>query len=162
MSTVVGAFASDAALRTALPRLHDAGFVAVETYTPMAPDGGGSLLPLAVLIGGLAGAAGGFLLQVYADTVSYPMNIGGRPDFSWPAFVPIAFELGVLSAMLTGLIGLLVATRLPRLHDPIDASALLPRASFDRWCVAIRTDDTEQARRLLWRCNASAVEDLGT
>lgn len=160
MTTVLGAFQSEQAFKAALPRLHEAGFVAVETYTPVAPGDEGSVLPLVILIAGVAGAAAGFLMQAYADGVAYPLNIGGRPDFSWPAFVPIAFEIGVLSAVVAGVVGFLVANRMPQLYDPIDEATLLRRATTDRWCIAIRTEQPAEARRALWRFAAQDVEVL--
>jgi hypothetical protein len=87
MKTVVASFASEAGLVEALPRLRGLGVV--ETYTPKAlEDDQASILPLVVLVGGLVGTAGGFVMQVYANVIGYPLDAGGRPEFSWPAFVP--------------------------------------------------------------------------
>lgn len=160
MTTVLGAFTSDDALKAALPRLHQAGFHEVETYTPTALEEGPSILPLVILIGGVLGVAAGFGMQAYADMVSYPLNIGGRPNLSWPAFVPIAFEIGVMSAMIAGFLGYFVVNRLPHLYDPIDEAHLIRHASTDRWCVAVRTDHPADARRMLWRLAAHDVEEL--
>jgi hypothetical protein len=159
MKTVVASFASEAGLVDALPRLRALG--AVETYTPTAlEDDQPSILPLVVLVAGLVGAAGGFGMEVYANVIAYPVDIGGRPGFSWPAFVPIAFEIGVLSAVLAGFIGFLVANGLPLLYDPVDEASLMRGATRDRWCVAIRTEAPDRAHALLRDLAADAVEEL--
>jgi hypothetical protein len=159
MKTLVASFASEAGLVAALPGLRSLG--AVETYTPKAlHDDRPSILPLVVLVGGLAGAAGGFGMQVYANMIGYPVDIGGRPEFSWPAFIPIAFEIGVLSAVLAGFIAFLVVNRLPRLYDPVDEAGLMRGATRDRWCVAIRTELPDLARALLRDLSADQVEEL--
>jgi len=159
MKTVVASFASESGLVDALPRLRSLGMV--ETYTPKAlEEGQPSILPLVVLIAGLAGTAGGFLMEVYANTIGYPVDIGGRPEFSWPAFVPVAFEIGVLSAVLGGFIAFLVVNRLPHLYDPVDEAILMRGATRDRWCVSIRTEAPDQAHAVLRDLSADQVEEL--
>jgi hypothetical protein len=118
MTLIVASFTSETGLTEALPRLRGLG--AVETYTPQALPGDDrpSILPLIVVIAGLLGAGAGFAMQVYANTISYPVNIGGRPAFSWPAFVPIAFEIGVLAAMLAGFFGYFWSTDCPTSTTP--------------------------------------------
>jgi hypothetical protein len=159
MKTLVASFESEHGLMDALPRLRDLG--AIETYTPKALEGEQppSILPLVVLIAGFIGVGLGFGMQVYANAVSYPVDIGGRPDFSWPAFVPIAFEIGVLTAIAAGFVGYLVVNRLPHLYDPVDEAMLMRGATRDRWCVALRTDTPDKAHDLL-RSLSADVEEL--
>ena len=159
MRTLVASFGSEAGLVAALPRLRDLG--AVETYTPKAlQDDTPSVLPLVVLTSGFLGAGAGFVMQSYANIVGYPVDIGGRPEFSWPAFVPIAFEIGVLFAVLGGFIGFLVVNRLPRLYDPVDEADLLRGALRDRWCLAIRTEAPERTHEVLRSLSVEQVEEL--
>jgi Protein of unknown function (DUF3341) len=160
MTRIVASFDTETGLIAALPQLRSLG--SVETYTPKALSGDhrASVLPLVVLIAGIVGAGLGFAMQVYANTVGYPVDIGGRPGFSWPAFVPIAFEIGVLSAMLAGFFGYLVVNRLPHLYDPVDEAMLMRGASRDRWCVCICTDERDQTHDLLRGLAAKQVEDV--
>ena len=81
-----------------------------------------------VLVAGLLGAVGGFCLQSLCRRRSAIRSISAvGPNLSWPAFIPIAFEIGVLVAVLAGFVGFLVVNRLPRLYDPVDECAATAR-----------------------------------
>jgi hypothetical protein len=159
MSGVLAAFDTEHALRAALVPLRAAGFDEIETYTPRALEEGPSILPSLVLLGGVLGGIASFALQSYADVFAYPLDIGGRPELSWPAFIPIAFENGILVAIATGFFGYFIVNRMPRLYEPIDESPLMRRATRDLWCVAIRTSDPK-ARDMLRSLSPLRIEDL--
>ena len=160
MSGVLAGFADADALRAALARLRAAGLGALETYTPQPLEEGPSWIPLAVFVAGVLGMAASLFLQTYANVWAYPLDIGGRPPFSWPSFIPIALENGILAAMGTGFFGYLIANRLPRLYEPIDECLTMRRAMCDMWCIAVRTNDTELAWRILHDCAADRIESL--
>ncbi len=138
-------FPTEESFRAGMRSLQKAGCVQLEAYTPYPVEP--SVLPAAatpmawiMFIAGAAGAAGGFFLQWYAAR-DYPLNVGGRPLNSWPAFVPITFELMVLTAALTGVMALFILTGLPRLHHPVFADPRFKRASQDRFFICIRATD---------------------
>jgi hypothetical protein len=160
MAGLLVAFASEHELRAALDRLHAASLGEIETYTPRPIETGTSIVPSLVLAGGVLGTIASFCLQSYATTIAYPLNVGGRPDLSWPSFIPIAFENGVLVAVLVGFIGYLAVNRLPRLYDPVDECAALRRAMRDHWCLSISTEHPERVRALLHDAPPLTVEAL--
>jgi hypothetical protein len=163
MNRLLAGFDSSQGLQQALERLREAGIDVLETYTP-GPVGtqvGGSTLPLAMCAAGMAGFVGCCVLMTYADVVAYPLNIGGRPAFAWPAFVPIAFEVGALCAMVAGFFGYFMVCRMPQLYDPVDECDSVRRASRDGWFVAIATGDPEstaQARAVLDALQPTSIE----
>ena len=164
MKALLVEFESQATLHEARARLDAAGITGIETYTPMPPDEepSRSPLPLCMFVAGMLGFAGFFALMAYANMHAYPTNYGGRPNFSWPAFVPIAFELGVLCAMAAGFIGYFLVCRLPHLYDPVDECQAFGRASRDGWFLSIGDPDAAQlraAQRLLASLSPTSIEE---
>jgi hypothetical protein len=141
-------FASVPALLAAVKQLRMDGYTRLEAYTPFAVDGLAEALgpvrnriPLLMLLGGLAGGSGMLALQYYATVIDYPVDVGGRPDASWPAFIPAALEMTILFAALAGIIGMLVGNGLPRLNHPLFDSERFAAASRDGLFVLLRADD---------------------
>jgi hypothetical protein len=122
----VAEFARPDAVLEAAILARAAGYDRLEAYTPFAIEGlaeqvglSWTAVPLITLLGGLCGGAGGYFMMWYSATVSYPLNVGGRPLHSWPAFLPITFELTVLCAALGAVFGMIVLNGLPRPYHPI-------------------------------------------
>lgn len=139
---VIAAFDRVEDLVAAARRLRPLG-VALDAYTPHPVeeldevlDLPPSPLPPIMLFAGLVGAAGGFLLQLLAAS-AYPVNVGGRPIDSWPAFIPSTVELGILTALLVGFAAYLFATRLTALYHPVFAAPGFERAAQDRYLLAV-------------------------
>jgi hypothetical protein len=125
----------------------DAGYSKLEAYSPYPVKEldeimpGWNPLPLLVLVGGILGALTAWILQSYIAIIDFPINVGGRPLYSWPAFVPITFELTVLFASCAAFLGALGLCGLPRLHHPIFNLAHFARASDDRFFLCIEAAD---------------------
>jgi hypothetical protein len=156
---ILAGFPDRDAMLNAARRLRADG-LAAETYSPMPPDAqDGSPVPLLMLLFGLFGAFGSFAMQAYATTTGYKLDVGGRPDLFWPAYVPFAFETGVLFAIAGGFVSYFVVNRLPHLYDPIDESDAFRAATRDGWFVAIR-GDAAHAQALLKVLHPTHIEDL--
>jgi hypothetical protein len=160
------------ALLLAVRELRDLGYTRMEAYTPYAVDGLAEALgpvrnriPLLVLLGGLAGGFGTLFLEWYASVVDYPIDVGGRPDASWPAFIPAALEMTILFAALFGIVGMFVANGLPRLNHPLFEVANFDAASRDGFFLWLRADDprfdAQQARTDLERLAPLAIDEVG-
>lgn len=100
-----------------------------------------SKLPLIVLVGGLAGAVGGFLLQYWASVIAYPLNIGGRPLNSWIAFIVPAFETTILVAAFSAVLGMFFLNGLPQPYHPAFNVERFAEASRDRYFLMVTTKD---------------------
>jgi hypothetical protein len=137
-------------LIAATRKARDAGYTRMDGYSPYpigeVADALGfprSEIGAIMFIGGLIGATLGFTMQYYLNGIDYPLNIGGKPFFSWPQFVPIAWELLVLTASLTGLIGLLALCGLPQPYHPVFNVPQFARASRDRFFLVIEAVDPQ-------------------
>jgi hypothetical protein len=141
-------FDSPEALLEAARRAFAEGYRRMDAYSPFPIDGLAESIgfhrthiPLIVLIGGIVGCLGGFCLQYWVSVIDYPLNFGGRPLNSWPAFIPVTFELTILIAALSAVLGLLALNGLPMPYHPVFNVERFQLATRNRFFLCIESRD---------------------
>jgi hypothetical protein len=157
---LVAEFATPDALLEATRRARQAGYRDIEAYTPFPVEGltealgfHRTSLPLVVLLGGIVGGLSGYLLQYWINVMHYSLNVGGRPLHSWPAFIPVTFELTILVAALAAVLGMLALNGLPMPYHPLFNMPRFALATHDRFFLCIEARDPKfdrtETRRFL-------------
>lgn len=147
------------------------GYRQLDAYTPFPVDGldealrfRPKVLPYLVFMGGLGGGLLGYFMQYYSSLYHYPLEVAGRPLHSWPAFIPLSFELTILGAALTALAVLLIGSRLPQPYHPLFNVEQFERASQDRFFLCIEARDLqfdpERTRLFLAELSPFAVYEV--
>jgi hypothetical protein len=169
---MIAMFATPTAAKNASAHLRQAGFRAFEAYTPYPVEGLGEIihpgrklfLPLLMFTAAIMGAAWGYWIQYWDEALNYPLNVGGRPYNSWPAFTVGTFEFMLLVAVTAGFFGLLAASRLPKLYHPIFEAKVFERASRDRFLLCIEASDPRfdaaVIRAAFERLGAERIEEV--
>lgn len=164
-------FENPGAIFHAAEKVRDAGFQNWDTFTPFPVHGldkamglKPSKLPYVVVVLGFSGAGLAMLLQWWTQAVAQPLVISGKPFFSWQAFIPVTFELGVLFAALGAVFGIFHFCNLPRLYHPLFRSTRFERVTDDRFFIAIEAEDPkydgETTRQFLESLGATHVEEV--
>ena len=158
-------------LLDAARRAHEEGYRRMDAYSPFPVHGLAeaigfkrTLVPLLVFLGGAVGGIGGYALQYWISVIDYPINVGGRPLHSWPAFIPVTFELTVLVAALAAVLGMLALNGLPRPHHPVFNVPAFELATRNRFFLCIEAADPSfdgsQTKRFLESLKPQAVYEV--
>ena len=159
------------AIVEAAERAYDAGYRKIEAYSPFPVEGlaeaigfqRNAIAPL-VLIAGILGAFTAFSFMYYTAVYYYPLNISGKPLFSWPSFIPITFELTVLFSASTAVFGMIILNGLPRPYNPVFNAPGFELASQDRFFLCIEATDPkfqlEETKRFLEGLNPTSVVEV--
>lgn len=151
-------------LVAAAGELREAGYTKIDAFTPYpieelseTVEPRRSKVPLITFLGGLVGALTGFFLQYWSQVIAYPMNVGGRPHNSWPAFIVVTFELTILFASLSAVVGMILVNRLPRPYHPVFNARGFERASRDGFFLTVEAADPRFERH----ATAEVLRGLG-
>src|ERR1051325_9838042 len=145
---LIAEFEDPTSLVLATEKAHREGYRCMDAYSPFpieelhhALGAKETRLPLIVLIGGLIGCIGGYALEYWVSVIAYPVNIGGKPFHSWPAFIPVTFECTILGAALFAVFGMLALTGPPMPYPPVFNVPRFALASRNRFFLCIEARD---------------------
>ncbi|MDR3746962.1 MAG: DUF3341 domain-containing protein [Acidobacteriota bacterium] len=127
---------------------HAAGYRKIDAYSPFPIEEASEAIgyhkttvPLIVLVGGILGGLSGFGLQYWINVIAYPLNIGGKPYNSWPAFIVPTFEMTILFAGLAGVLGMFALNGLPMPYHPLFNVDRFSAATRDKFFLAVEAAD---------------------
>ena len=145
---VMAEFDNPTALVNAARRAREEGYRKLDAYSPFPIEEltdalhlHHNKLPLIVLIGGILGLLTGYLMQYYVTVIYFPINVGGRPMHSWPAYIIITFELTILFAAFAAVLGLLALCGLPMPYHPVFNVPRFAFATKDRFFLIVFSSD---------------------
>lgn len=162
-------FDSPATIFRAAARVRDAGYRKWDVYSPFpihdmneAMGLGPSRISWIVGTCAALGASGGFFLQWWASSVAFRLVVHNKPFDAWEQFIPITFEMSILLAGTSAVIGMLILNGLPRWHHPLMSKERFLRVSDDGFFIAIEAKDEkfdpEVTRRLLQEAGGENIE----
>ena len=168
---VMAEYSEPEALIEGIQKIRGLGYKQMEAYTPFPVEGLTEALgkpktkiQWAILCGAICGGTGAFAFQCWTLMSAYPLNLGGRPAFSWPAFMPVTFELTVLSAAFTAVIGMLVLNGLPQPYHPVFNVKEFDAASKDKFFLCVESKDpkfnVENLKAAFKNAGAEAVYEV--
>jgi len=168
---MAGLFGSSDDLIRAARHIRDAGFRRWDCHTPYPVHGidramGLKSSPLAIicLTMGFGGVGLAMLMQWWMSAIDFPIVIGGKPLFSWPAFVPITFDLFVLFTSLTAMGSIVAFCKLGKWHSPLHDSDLMAKITSDGFAVVLNAADEhfseDSSRALLIEAGCNDIRPL--
>jgi Protein of unknown function (DUF3341) len=168
---IMAEFDSAQALVDAAHHTHEAGYVKIDAYSPFPVEGLAEAMgfhknrvPLVVLIGGLIGGLSGYALQYWVSAISYPINVGGKPYHSWPAFIVVTFEMTILFAGISAVFGMLALNGLPMPYHPVFNVPRFALATKDRFFLIVFSTDPKyspnETRRFLESMSPRSISEV--
>jgi hypothetical protein len=164
-------FANPTDIVEAARRTHEAGYRKMDAYSPFPIEELAEAIgfhndgvALITLVGGLIGMFAGYLLQYWIHAINYPINVGGRPFNSWPAFIVVTFEMTILFAGLSAVFGMLALNGLPMPYHPVFNVPRFVFATKDRFFLIIFSSDvkydTVETRRFLESLSPRSISEV--
>jgi hypothetical protein len=171
MYGIMAEFDSAQRLLDAAKATHEAGYKKIDAYSPFPIEGLAEEIgfhhdevPLVVLIGGIIGGLTGYSMQYWMSVIDYPLNIGGKPYHSWPSFIIITFEMTILFAGISAVLGMLALNGLPMPYHPVFNVPRFAMASKDRFFLIVFSSDKkydpESTTKFLQQFNPRSISEV--